>query len=131
MHELELAGIRARRSELLPDEVFDRLDVVIRLPLELLDARESSRIDTPGEPVNPGRHGGREARKRSEAAGSRQLADPGRLHANTMADEGRLAEKRGEIGAFFGIASVERRQRVQAGIGHGAKARMIECVCYP
>ena len=92
MHELELAGIRARRSELLPDEVFDCLDVVIRLPLELLDARESSRIDTLGKPVNPGRHCGRETRKRREAAGIRQLTDPGRLHANTMADQGRLAE---------------------------------------
>ena len=131
MHELELAGIRARRSEFFPDEVFDRLDVVIRLPLELLDARESSRVDAPGEPVNPGRHGGREARKRRKAAGSRQLAEPGRLDAYAMGDESRLAEERGEIGAFFGIASVERRQRVQAGIGHGAKARMIECVCYP
>ncbi len=43
-----------------------------------------------------------------------------------MADQGRLAEERGQVGAFFGIASVERRQRVQAGVGHGAGARMIE-----
>ena len=66
MHELELAGIRTRRGELFPDEVFDRLDVVIRLPLELLDARESSRIDTPGRARQSGpsrRPGGAKAQR--------------------------------------------------------------------
>ena len=64
-------------------------------------------------------------------AGVRQLPEPGGFDAYAPGDQGRLAEERRKVGTFVGIASVEGRQRVQARVGHVARARMIECASYP
>ena len=125
------AARRAGRRELLAHEVLDRLDVVVGLALDRLDAGDAGLVHAAGERLEARRHGRGRAGERGEAAGVRQLPEPGGFDAHAAGDQGRLAEERGEVGAFVGVASVEGRQRVQAGVGHGARARVIECASYP
>ena len=131
MHELELGSGGARRRELLAHEVLDRLDVVVGLALNRLDAGEPGLIHATGEGFEARRHRRGGAGERREAAGAGQPCEPRGLNAHAAGDQGGLAEERRKVGAFVGIASVEGRQRVQAGVGHGARARMIECASYP
>ena len=126
MHELELRRRGAGRRELLAHEVFDRLDVVVRVTLDRLDAGDAGLVHAPFERLETRRDGCGRAGERGKAPGLRQLPEPRRFDAHAAGDQGRLAVERREVGTFVGIASVEGRQRVQARVGHVARARMIE-----
>ncbi len=96
-----------------------------------LTAREAGGIGAGCQGIESRRDTRREAGQRRNAAGPRELREPGGLHAQATRDQGAFAEEGREVGALVGIASVERRERVQAGVGHEPGARVIECVCYP
>jgi len=74
---------------------------------------------------------GRQVRERGEVPAGHELEEPGGLDAYAMPDQRRFAEERREVGALVGVATVERRQRVESGVGHAAGARVVGCLCYP
>ena len=120
MHELELGWRRACGGELLAHAVFDRLDVVIGLSLELLDARESGRVEPAREAFDAVLvDGGRAARERGEAPDAASWRNQAASTRTRWPISAASLKSAREVGAFLGIATVERRQRVQAGVGHG------------
>jgi len=118
MYPLELRRQRAARLQLRADPVFDRLHVMIGARLDALDRADVGA----GGILREGREPeasilGQRGQSGGGGTGS-QCQHPCTLHAHPLAHQSRLAEQIAHRREFPGISAVERRERVNCGVGH-------------
>ena len=101
--ELRLPGHRFLQ------EVLHRLDIVVGDRLDRLDARRLLEAE-PGHQLSEEPARGRIEGRQLGQAGIRQRDQPGHLHLDPEAHEGRFREQVAQRAEARGIASVERRQ---------------------
>ncbi len=105
--------------ELLLDEVFHRLDVMVGGALDLLDPRCMGNVEAVGQGAQALRGSGRERRQLGDARLGGQCQQPFDFDLDPRLDQAVFGEDRAQRIHFGGVAAVERGQGEQGGIRHG------------
>ena len=115
MHELAPRAPGRHGIEAALHEVFDRLDVVVRLALDALDLG-GFRVGKLGrERIEHGDRRRGQAAQLGDARLAGERLEPQRLDPHALADQAALAEQRAQLRSLVGVAAVDRRNRVQCG----------------